>query len=98
MALLILPTARLRSSYLAAVAEYQASGSDGTTGMNWEMSHWDGIWESPAGFQAYVAGRLEAADEAAPRLEGMVPATTWWWVERDTYLGRISFRHWLNER
>ncbi|GAA3399314.1 hypothetical protein GCM10020369_84730 [Cryptosporangium minutisporangium] len=33
------------------------------------------------------------AREDSPRREGYVPATTLWWVQEGTYIGRIAVRH-----
>jgi predicted acetyltransferase len=35
--------------------------------------------------------------ESTPRPAGFVPATTWWWVDGEEYLGRIVVRHRLTE-
>jgi predicted acetyltransferase len=51
----------------------------------------------PARFAGYVDALLADADPETPRPPGYVPGTTLWWVDGDTYLGRVSVRHLLNE-
>ena len=43
----------------------------------------------PAGFESYVTDLLAEALEESPRPAGYVPQTTLWWIEGDTYLGRV---------
>ena len=45
---------------------------------------------------AYTADLNAQALPETRRPPGHVPCTTWWWVEGDTYLGRIALRHQLN--
>jgi predicted acetyltransferase len=45
------------------------------------------------GFAAYVASLLADRLEETPRPPGFVPATTLWYVEGATYLGRLAIRH-----
>lgn len=48
---------------------------------------------SDAELPAYVEGLLVDTREAAPRPEGYVPSTHLWWVQDDTFLGRVHIRH-----
>ena len=45
----------------------------------------------------YVATVRADGAETTPRRIGIVPHTTWWWVDGEDYLGRISVRHRLTE-
>lgn len=53
---------------------------------------------SPDEFVAYVQALVAEADEGAPRPADRVPCTTLWWVDGDTYLGRIALRHRLTPK
>ena len=46
----------------------------------------------PSGFEHYVTDLLAEALEESPRPAGYVPQTTLWWVDDDTYLGRVGIR------
>jgi predicted acetyltransferase len=41
----------------------------------------------------YVDGLLADTREHAPRPEGYVPSTHLWWLDGDTFLGRVHIRH-----
>ncbi len=45
------------------------------------------------GFGAYVEAVRAAGLERTPRPASFVPQTTFWWVDGEEYLGRISVRH-----
>ncbi|WP_319459339.1 GNAT family N-acetyltransferase [Micromonospora sp. RTP1Z1] len=97
MAMLSLPTVRLRRSFLSAMAEFRSEGrgsaADGTVIGN-EIRRFGHSWSSaPDGFARYVDWLLAQAREDSPRPEAYVPSTTLWWVEDDEYLGRIAVRH-----
>jgi predicted acetyltransferase len=97
MAELIRPDTRLQASFLAAMEEFRAEGRAGDDSMiGWDFSRFGDSWESEEGFAAYVRETLDEADR--PRAEGFVCQTSWWWVEDEEYVGRISLRHELNER
>jgi predicted acetyltransferase len=51
------------------------------------------MWSAPPGFAKYVAAVRADASERTPRPDGWVPSTTWWLLDRDEYLGRITLRH-----
>jgi predicted acetyltransferase len=97
MAELIRPTTRLHASFLAAMAEFRDEGRGGDdTMIGWDFDRFGDTWESEDGFATYVR---ETLDEAVrPRAEGFVCQTSWWWVDGEEYVGRISLRHELNER
>ncbi len=96
---LVVPDPRLRPSFLEAMAEFAAEGRGGPEDdsmIGYEIRTYGPAWSTNDGFEEYLA-RLRA--DARPDLvrPGRVPSTTWWWVERDTYLGRIAVRHRLND-
>jgi predicted acetyltransferase len=94
---LIVPEARLKTSFLAAMAEFAAEGrgapGDGT--MIGEDIRSLGAGEN---FAAYVQRIRDEALEETPRREGWVPCTTRWLVAGDEYLGRIAIRHRLTPK
>jgi predicted acetyltransferase len=96
---LIVPAVRVHASFLEAMKEFEAEGrgaADDNSMVGRDIRTHRGRWEDPEVFAAYV-GRVRAdAEEDSPRPDGHVPCTTLWWVEGDTYLGRIAIRHRLN--
>lgn len=89
---LTLPDVRFHASFLAAVKEFtDVGGMDPKSLLAQEIEEYGDSWWDPAVFAAYV-GRL-LAERERPRREGWVPATTLWYVEGETFLGRISIRH-----
>jgi predicted acetyltransferase len=96
MPTLSLPLLSVRESFLTAMEELRAEGkdySDDDTRISRNITRWGGRWSTPDGFADYVAAVRAEAEEDAPRPEGWVPETTWWWVDGDEYFGRISLRH-----
>ena len=99
---LIEPDVRVRPSFLASVDEFLAEGRGGQNTMlgDWRALFGD-RWHTDSGFGEFVAHLHADATKHAPRPSHHVPQSTWWWVEGDTYLGRISCRHrltdWLRE-
>jgi predicted acetyltransferase len=95
---LILPDVRVRESFLAAMREVIADGSRSEAAfMGSEQTRYVAERHSPDVFAAYVAEVRADAEPATPRRPNFVPQTTWWWVDGDDYLGRISVRHRLND-
>ncbi|MCW2761775.1 MAG: GCN5-related N-acetyltransferase [Marmoricola sp.] len=91
------PHARLRESFLAAIAEFVQEGNldeDSTTAV--DLARFGAVWHTGEGFGSYVEQTL--ADSERPRRPGFVRQTTWWWVDGTDYLGRISLRHELTEQ
>ncbi len=82
MPALMLPDTRFRRSFGIAASELAREG---------RRSAELGVGE--AGFASFVQAILEEANEATPRPQGRVPATTLWWIDGEEYLGRISIRH-----
>ena len=97
------PHPRYQQSFLACVQEIRDAGED---------DHWTGLTifgeetytveelagpADPAAFAAFAQRLRELALPETRRPEGMVPATTLWWVDGDEYLGRLSIRHELTD-
>lgn len=96
---LIEPHVRVRASFLAAVDEMVGEGlaaRDGSMLARWIASYAD-RWATDDGFAAFVEYLHADATPDAPRPDGLVPQSTWWLVDGDEYLGRISCRHVLTE-
>ncbi|HEX6469799.1 MAG TPA: GNAT family N-acetyltransferase [Streptosporangiaceae bacterium] len=91
---LIDPTARLRTSFLAAIAEFRA---DRDYPVPWFVEDVDAAaLVDPAAFDAYVARLLGERTQAGVR-PGFVPMTTLWWADGERFLGRLAIRHRLTE-
>lgn len=100
MAKLELPDPHVHGSFLAAMAEFQAEGRGAVDDMSMvgaEIRGFSEVWATPEGFATYLARLRAQVDPAVQQMAGMVPATTYWWVEGDEYLGRIAIRHELND-
>lgn len=100
MAELVLPREAVRASFLEAMEELRAEGRGGpgdASMVGVEIRAYSRVWSSPEGFSGYVAQLRAQALPETPRPRGHVPCTTWWWVEGDTYLGRVAVRHELND-
>lgn len=94
------PTARLRETYLDAMAEYAAEGRTGDgSGIGRDLADWSGRWETDEGFAAFVEEKRAWTRGEVP--EGWVADTALWWVEgppgAEVYIGRMSIRHELTE-
>ncbi|MFF3543616.1 GNAT family N-acetyltransferase [Streptomyces platensis] len=90
---LIAPTVAVHASFLAAMDEFLAEGAESVphSGLARELRTWRGRWATADGFAAYVGLVGGVMDDA--RADGVVPLSTRWWVDGDTYLGRVTFRH-----
>jgi predicted acetyltransferase len=94
---LVLPSARLQKSFLAAMEEFTAEGRYGDeTMIGRDMGRFGLTWHTPEGFAEFLA-KLEAVRYTPPH-ESFVCSTTFWWVEGDQFIGRIAIRHELNAR
>ncbi|WP_392544649.1 GNAT family N-acetyltransferase [Oryzobacter telluris] len=108
---LVRPHAALQSSWLEAADEFGDAHRDGDGDLVEEAD--EGFagaaftradLETPEGFAALVARRLEMEREDAPRPAGRVPCSFFWVVddtEPTTYLGSLAVRHrltpWLTD-
>lgn len=93
------PALDVHSSFVQAMAEFQAEGRgapDDDSMIGGEIRA--GGWDTVEGFAAFVVRLRADADLARSRPEHRVPCTTWWWCHGSTYLGRIAVRHRLTER
>jgi len=97
---LIAPGGRVHASFVAAMSEFAAEGRGSMADNSMvgrDLRLWSRRWQDPAAFARYVAGQLAEAEPDGQRPEGFVPCTNLWWVEGDTFLGRIAIRHRLND-
>jgi predicted acetyltransferase len=95
------PVVVVAGSFLTAMREFQAEGRGGpddNSMIGAEIREWQGRWDTPDGFAAFVAALRAQSEPETPRPAGWVPCTTWWWVDGQDYLGRIALRHQLTER
>ncbi len=96
MPTLVSPTTRVHASFLEAMAEFSAEGRGGIydhSVLGRDSRTYASRWGTPSGFKRYVADVLAEALEESPRPAGYVAQTTLWWVEDETYLGRVGIRH-----
>ncbi|MFD5780963.1 GNAT family N-acetyltransferase [Streptomyces sp. NPDC058220] len=92
----IAPDVRVHASFLDAMKEFVEEGAGERSLLLHEMEEFAATWHRPEVFATYV-DRLNAEPlEETPRIEGWVPSTTLWYVEGDTFLGRLAIRHRLN--
>jgi predicted acetyltransferase len=102
---LVAPHERYQASFLAAVEEILSGPDDDHyaglavfpsvgdyPGDEYELED----LQSPQVFAEFAERLRGTADSTTWFPEGIVPSTVLWWVEGDTYLGRLSIRHRLN--
>lgn len=103
---LVDPHPRFHRSYLAAVAEcLEAGEEERQVGLfSWPAEgEFAGVEftlasvRTAGGFSALVEFLSDQREESTPRPRAYVPFTELWMAGGDTYLGRISLRHELNE-
>lgn len=85
---LILPTLRLRDSWLDARDEWGQGVHQPGSGL-----HSDDEVDTAAGFSAWIGRLADEGNVALPLAEGRVHADYWWIAEQHTYLGCITLRH-----
>jgi predicted acetyltransferase len=83
---LVRPDIAFRDSYLDAVSEFNAEGRN--LGVHTP--------KPDETFDDFIL-RIRAMDQAATIPDGFVPQTNFWLVDGDTYIGRLSLRHYLND-
>ncbi|EYB66835.1 N-acetyltransferase GCN5 [Deinococcus phoenicis] len=91
MPILVPPSEQYKASFLDAVREAQATGSGLGDTLTWNVE------EAEADFGPLLAA-LCRFEPPAELPAGYVHAEYRWLVEGDTYLGRVSLRHTLNDR
>lgn len=102
---LVDPHPRFRLSYLSAMAEFVDSGDErNAQPPSWSpQGDFPGVdftleaLQAPDVFDALVRFLLEQRDPTTLRPRAFVPFTELWMDEDGEYVGRISFRHELNE-
>lgn len=102
---LTVPTTGVHASFVAAMDEFatEGRGSIGDNSMvGRDIRERAPGWSDPDSFAAYVEAVVADSSPESPRPTGYVAATTLWWIEGGTYLGRIAIRHeltpWLLEQ
>ncbi len=102
---LVVPHTGVHASFVVAMDEFAAEGrgsirDDSMIGR--DIREQAAGWSDREVFATYVERVVADAEPNSPRPDGFVPSTTLWWVEGDTYLGRIAVRHsltpWLLEQ
>ncbi|MFC4639708.1 GNAT family N-acetyltransferase [Deinococcus hohokamensis] len=88
---LVRPDATYQDSFLAAVREAQETGSGLADTLGWNLE------EITADFGRLLAN-LRRYEPGQVLPEGFVHSEYLWLVEGQTYLGRVSLRHSLNQR
>ena len=88
---LLTPTARWHDSWLEAREEWGRGVHQAGSGL-----HPDDDVDSLDGFIRWL-DRLRREGDPSTVPEGRVPATYWWLVDDDAYLGTIALRHRLND-
>jgi predicted acetyltransferase len=103
---LVAPSRRFQKSFVEAASEILAcEDDDHYAGLTVIPPVGDYPGESytlddlrdPDLFAAYAERMAATADDDGLLPPGIVPATFLWWVEGDTYLGRLSIRHSLTQ-
>ncbi|KKW19740.1 MAG: GCN5-related N-acetyltransferase [Parcubacteria group bacterium GW2011_GWA2_51_10] len=86
---LVLPSAEYKNSFIEAVKEFKADQINSTRYKTYRALS---IVELEKDFESYVEfKRGRAKDEKLP--PGRVPATDFWLVDGNEFIGRISIRH-----
>src|SRR5579884_1529809 len=81
------PSLAYKNTFLEGLREFQAEGRE---------QHLN-IGELEKDFPAYLR-RLEDAKDRAKIPSDRVPDSTYWLIDTDEYIGRLSLRHELNEQ
>jgi predicted acetyltransferase len=95
------PTARVRASFLAGMAQFRAEGRgqpDDNSVFGQQIRRYGWQWKTSEGFADYVSALLAEALPDTPRPDGIVASTDLWWISGSTFLGRVSIRHALTDR
>lgn len=96
MPVLIRPTTAVHASFLQAMKEFRAEGRGAPSDRSMigrEHREYGPTWDTPDGFATYVRALLDDERTDIERPDGLVPATTLWFVEGAEYLGRLAIRH-----
>ncbi|MFA6533717.1 MAG: GNAT family acetyltransferase, partial [Patescibacteria group bacterium] len=82
---LVKPSAKYRESFLAAMAELKTDGR-----------HYDELNVTRENFAGYLT-EMESRSQGINVPADRVPATKFWLVEDDRFIGRLDIRHELND-
>ena len=93
MPTLTYPALAVQSSFLAAVDEFVAEGLPPGSTVARAVETYGASWQSEAEFRRFLDDMRAQELEETPRPVNFVPTTTLWWVDGDTFLGRLSIRH-----
>ena len=96
MPTLTAPREDMRRSFAEAMDEFRAEGrgsEDDRSAFGNYLRTRAAEWSSDDAFSLFAASIRADALELTPRPEGYVPATELWWVDGETFLGRITIRH-----
>lgn len=83
---LVAPSEKYRETFLRGLREFRVEGLPWHVGVDLDAVETD--------FASFVAGKLA---DASRRTDTFVPATHFWAVADEQYVGRISIRHELND-
>jgi predicted acetyltransferase len=89
---LILPTLRLRDSWLDARDEWGRGVHQPGSGL-----HSDDEVDTEAGFRAWIDRLADEGNAAIRPADGRVHADYWWIADEERYLGCITLRHALTD-
>ncbi len=87
---LAVPDPRFQASFLAAIAEPDPAHAIHAPSLGIDLQLG---WSDPEVFARWVTVVAADADPGQPRSPERVATTERWWVDGDTYLGRVSLRH-----
>ncbi len=88
---LVLPSITYRESFLEALQEYHVARADDRLDI-YELS----LMSLQSDFPTYIKNLLsESTGKNLPK--GYVPQTTYWLIDNDVFIGRVSIRHMLTE-
>ena len=90
---LVLPSTRYKRSFIEAVIEYQREDSNDDRSKRYgDLS----VSALESDFEAYVE-REQSQARGKNLPAGYVPETTYWLIDGDEFIGRVSIRHRLTE-
>ncbi|MGX7677696.1 GNAT family N-acetyltransferase [Jatrophihabitans sp. DSM 45814] len=93
---LVEPTPLVRESFVRAMDGFIAEGrgaADDDSALGRNIRTYGPTWRTEQGFVAFIEALHSEGDVALPAPEGWVHSTTYWYLDRDEYLGSIRLRH-----
>ena len=88
---LVTPSVKYKNSFIQAVIEYQAINADDRKDI-YKLK----VDELQKNFSLYIE-KLLSESEGKNLPHGYVPQTTYWLIDNDEFIGRVSIRHRLTE-